>query len=130
MDPERIKKIPLFARLSKKALSKMGRLADEVDVPAGQRLADQGKFAYEFFVIEDGTARVMRGDEKLAELGSGDFFGEIGLVETDRRTATVVADTPMKLVVMGRREFRTMMEDMPDIRRHIEDAIKQRMAPS
>ena len=59
-------------------------------------------------MIEEGTAKVLKGGEEIAELGPGDFFGEIALLETERRTATVVAATPMRVIVMFQREFRQM----------------------
>ncbi|MCI0346632.1 MAG: cyclic nucleotide-binding domain-containing protein, partial [Chloroflexi bacterium] len=100
MDAARMKTIPLFAALSDKDRTRVAQLADEVDVKAGDHLVDEGRFAHEFFVIEEGEADVVHGGQSLATLGPGDFFGEIALIKTERRTASVVAKTPMKLVVM------------------------------
>lgn len=127
MDPAALKKIPLFATLSDKDLKQVGQWTDEVEVPAGDRLAGEGKFAYEFMAIGDGTAEVTREGEHLADLGPGDFFGEIALIETDRRTATVTAKTTMRLVVMNSRDFRAMTSMMPAVGEEIHRKIKERM---
>lgn len=130
MDPKRIKAVPLFANLSKKQLEELGRLADEVTVAAGTHLADQGRFAYEFFVVEDGTVEVQRDGKTLATLGPGDFFGEVGLLETQRRNATVLATTETRLIVMASREFSTMLQDMPRVAEQIKKAAEQRLQPA
>lgn len=126
MDAARLKKIPLFASLSDKQRAQVAQWADEVQVPAGKHLVDQGDFAYEFFVIEEGTAEVRRGDEVLTTLDPGDFFGEIALHEHDRRTATVTAETPMKVIVMLARDFRAMEDEMPEVCAQIRQAIEDR----
>ena len=91
---------------------------------SGRRLP--GEYAREFFVIREGTAGVMRDGERLATLGSGDFFGEIGLLESGWRTATVVAETPMKLLVMAPQEFKTLMHAFPTVASCIERAVESR----
>jgi CRP-like cAMP-binding protein len=127
MDAKRLRSVPLFAELSDRELEDVARHADEVDVPAGKELAHQGSFAYEFFVIEDGTAEVTRDGDRIAELGPGDFFGEIGLLETDRRTASVVATTPMSLIVMFGPDFRELERRSPEVAARIRTAIRERL---
>lgn len=126
MDPGRLKSIPLFADLSDAERERIGRWADEVEVPEGKHLVDEGKYAYEFFVIEEGTAAVRHGDEVVAELGPGDFFGEIALIESIRRTASVVATSPMRAVVMFGRDFRSMENEMPAVADRIKRAVEDR----
>lgn len=126
MDPARLKKIALFADLSDKERAQVARWADEVEVPEQKHLIDQGQFGYEFFVIEEGKAEVRRGGEVLAELGPGDFFGEMALLEEDRRTATVIAEEPMRAIVMTRRDFREMQDDMPSVAAKIRQAVEDR----
>lgn len=128
MDTRRLKSIPLFASLSEKEIKQVGQLADEVDVAAGQHLVDEGRFAHEFFVIEDGTAEVQHEGKSVATLTQGDFFGEIALIRTDRRTASVVAQTPMKLIVVFGPNFRAMAADMPHVAEKINAAIEERCA--
>ena len=73
-------KVPLFAGLSEHELERLPRWADEIDVPTGKRLINQGAFPHEFMVIEDGTAEVTHDGTHLADLGPGDFFGEMALL--------------------------------------------------
>ena len=117
----------LFSGLSKKERQQLGQWTEAVSVPEGYELAKQGQFAHEFFVIEDGAAKVIQDGELLTELGPGDFFGEIGLLETQRRTASVVASTPMDLIVMFQREFKQMEKDMPLVADRVRSAIRARL---
>ena len=128
MDAKRLEQIPLFAGLSKKQRERVAGWADEIDEPAGHRLVDQGNFAHEFFVLLDGTVEVTKDGEHLADLGPGEFFGEIALVGHERRTATVRATTPVRAVVMHSREFAAMRTDMPAVCDRIETAIRDRLA--
>ena len=129
MDASRLDGIRLFSGLSKKELGQLAQHMDELTVREGEELATEGRFAHEFFVIEDGVAEVLQNGERIAELGPGDFFGEIGLLETDRRTATVVATTPLTVIVMGQREFASMDRDMPEVADRIRAAIRARLSP-
>ena len=126
MDESRLKPIPLFAGLSKKQLRTVSQLADEVDVETGRHLVREGEFAYEFFAIEEGTAEVRRGDQLLAELGPGDFFGEMGLVGDVPRIASVVATTPMTVIVMTGQAFRGVDREHPEVAKTIRKAIEER----
>jgi CRP-like cAMP-binding protein len=128
VDAGRLEGIPLFSSLSKSEREQVARWADEVDVPAGKELAREGSFAHEFFVIEDGAAEVRRDGAVVNELGPGDFFGEIGLLETERRTASVVATTPLTAIVMFQREFREMEHALPDVADKIRAAIRARLS--
>jgi CRP-like cAMP-binding protein len=129
MDTATLQGISLFSTLSKKELEQLGRWIDGIDVKEGTHLAREGTFAHEFFIIEDGTAEVRQGDDPIRQLGPGDFFGEIGLLETERRTATVVAQTPMRLLVMAQREFKQMERDLPAVAEQIRAAIYERLHP-
>jgi CRP-like cAMP-binding protein len=127
VDATRLEGVGLFSGLSKKERQQLGQWTEAVSVPAGYELAKQGQFAHEFFVIEDGAAKVIQDGELLTELGPGDFFGEIGLLETQRRTASVVASTPMDLIVMFQREFKQMEKDMPLVADRVRSAIRARL---
>jgi CRP-like cAMP-binding protein len=126
MDGTRLREIPLFGTLSKKQLKAAAQLADEVEVKEGEHLVDEGRFAHEFFVIEDGKAAVVHDGKVIAELGPGDFFGEIALIRTERRTASVVATTPMKLVVIFGPNFRSLASNLPTVQQKINSAIEDR----
>jgi len=127
MDASRLQGVRLFAGLSKKELDQVARWTDELSVRQGEELATEGRFAHEFFVIEDGSAEVLKDGERIAELGAGDFFGEIALLETERRTATVRATTPMEVIVMFSREFKTMERELPAVADRIRAAIRARL---
>jgi CRP/FNR family cyclic AMP-dependent transcriptional regulator len=127
MNEARLSGIPLFASLSKKERKRLARCADEVDVPEGRHLVDEGDFSYEFFVIEEGRADVLHGGRKLAELGPGDFFGEMGLVDHIQRKASVVATSRMTAIVMTGRDFRLATREMPEMGQRIATAIEERV---
>ncbi len=127
MDSKQLEGVSLFSSLSKKELGQLSQWTDSIAVEAGYELVKEGQFAHEFFVIEEGSAEVIQNGERLGELGPGDFFGEIGLIETQRRTATVIATTPMQLIVMFQREFKQMEQQMPAIADRIRAAIRARL---
>jgi CRP/FNR family cyclic AMP-dependent transcriptional regulator len=128
MDPKRLRSAPLVEGLSKKEIDGLSRMMDEIDLPEGKELATEGQFAYEFFIIEEGTASVTRGGERARELGPGDFFGEIGLLESERRTASVTTSSPMTAIVMTRRDFRAMEQELPRVAQQIREKIRERLA--
>src|SRR6267154_2843286 len=105
MDTARLDTIALFSALTKDQKAEVARQADEIDVDAGKRLVSEGRFGYEFFVIEDGTAKVVRGEQHIADLGPGDFFGEMALLGDTTRSADVVTSSPMTAVVMTDKAF-------------------------
>jgi CRP-like cAMP-binding protein len=127
MDADRLAKIPLFSELSHEDRARVARWADEVSVPAGYHMLEQGRFPHEFFVVEEGTVAVLRNGDQVATLGPGDFFGEIAIVEHDRRTATVVAETPVTAIVMVPRDFDAMRRQMPHVASRVEAAIRERL---
>jgi CRP-like cAMP-binding protein len=126
MDAEQLEGVPLFQGLSRKERAHVARWADLVELPSGYHLADQGAFAHEFFALVDGNVEVIRNGERLVELGPGDFFGEIALVEGDRRTATVTAITPVTAIVMHARDFDAMRLEFPGLAQRIHDAVHAR----
>jgi CRP/FNR family transcriptional regulator, cyclic AMP receptor protein len=124
---DRLAQIPLFSSLSKRERAQVARAADEVEVPEGKRLVEQGRFAYEFVAIEEGTAEVVQDGNTIRQLGPGDFFGEIGLLEAERRTASVIATSPMKLIVVFGPQLRSLERDMPELREQLQAAIRERL---
>jgi CRP-like cAMP-binding protein len=123
-----LRDVPFFSRLSKRELATVAQKTDEVDVKQGDVVAREGEFGQEFFVIIDGTAEVLRGESAIAELGPGEFFGEMALLEEERRTATVRAISSMKLLVMTRQSFRDIDRSMPQVHAAVVDAINSRRA--
>ena len=128
MKESRLKTIGLFAGLSRGELRRLSSVTDEVVVPAGTRLIDEGTFAHEFLLIETGTADVRRGGELLVQLGPGDFAGEIGVMQNARRNATVTASTELTAIVMTARDLRQIAKDMPSVTAEIDAAIAARSA--
>jgi CRP-like cAMP-binding protein len=126
MDAERLKQLPLFADLPTKQLGRIASWADEIDLPAGKQLIEQGTFAHEFFLITEGTAEVLHDGKHLANLGPGDFFGEIALLEGHRRTASVVTTSPVRVVVMFSREFDAMDRELPEVAERIRQEMLAR----
>ena len=126
MDASKLSSVPLFAQLGRHDRQQVAQWADEVEVEEVADLIREGDFAHEFFVIEEGTANVEHDGRILTELTKGDFFGEIGLVERVRRTATVTATSPMRLVVMFEREFAAMEEQLPAVADQVKEAIRER----
>jgi CRP/FNR family transcriptional regulator, cyclic AMP receptor protein len=127
LDPRDVAAIPLFAGLSKDDQQVVAQYADQVDVPAGAKLAQEGRLAYEFFAIQDGTAQVTREGAPIAELGPGDFFGEIGLLGGERRVATVTATSPMRLVVLTGAQLRAIESRMAPLGERIRAAMAARL---
>jgi CRP-like cAMP-binding protein len=126
MDVKHLQGLALFERLSKDQLAEVARQADEIDVEAGKRLVSQGRFGYEFFVIENGTAEVVHGDEHIADLGPGDFFGEMALLGDTVRNADVISSSPMTAMVMTDSAFRSLARRMPDVAEEIRAACRRR----
>jgi CRP-like cAMP-binding protein len=128
VDADNLTSIPLFRDLSRQEREQIARWADEVDVPAGYHLLDQGRFAHEFFVIEEGEVEVRIEDRPIATLGPGEMLGEIALVQHDTRTASVIARSPVRAIVMAAREFQAMRSAMPKVAEQIERTMRERLA--
>jgi CRP/FNR family cyclic AMP-dependent transcriptional regulator len=126
MDESRLSSIGLFQPLSRDERRLVAQHADEIDVSEGTELVRQGEFAYEFFVIEDGAADVLRDGERIAQLGPGDFLGEMGIVSQAVRNATVVTTSAARVIVMTSQAFRSMSRSSPDVGKQIEAAVEER----
>lgn len=123
-----LKRSPLFEGLSRRQLTEIARLSDDLEVPAGTVLCKQGSRGQEFFILVDGEATVSRDGEDLATVGGGDFFGEIALLEPVKRTATVTAATPLRLFVVSRQAFDSVVGTDPAIERKVLRAVVRRLA--
>jgi CRP-like cAMP-binding protein len=128
MDPARLKELPLFAQLDDAERAEVATCARELTVEAGTTLTTEGENAYELFVIESGEADVRRGGESIRSLNAGDAFGEIGLLATGTRTATIVATTPMQLVAIFSREFKQLEAGLPQIGEHLRALMRENVA--
>ena len=126
MDPGRLKKIPVFADLSDAELGHIAALAAEVSVPESKELVREGDYSYDVLAIEEGTARVERAGALIAELGPGDVFGEMGVLERSQRNATVVATSPMLLVTLTSWDVRRLTKTVPAAVDHLRAVVAQR----
>ena len=125
MDKARLKAIPLFANLDDHDLQVIATFANETSVSEGDVLVREGDFSYELMAIEEGTAEVKRGDEALATLGPGDFFGEVGVLQNEMRNATIVAKSSMRLITLTTWELKRM-RNMPGVMEKLSATIAAR----
>ncbi|HEY6835774.1 MAG TPA: cyclic nucleotide-binding domain-containing protein [Gaiellaceae bacterium] len=126
---ELIRHAPLFAHLSKRQLEQIAQIADEIDLREGKEMTTQGARGREFFVLLDGNADVKKNGRRINRMGPGDFFGEIALVSDTPRTATVIATSPVRALVITDRSFRRLMTDSPQIQDRVLSALAARLAP-
>jgi len=123
MDPDRLKTIPLFSSLSDKALDTVSVFSSETSVSAGKRLVHEGDYSYDLIVIEDGTADVIKGGEVIGSLGPGDVFGEMGMLSGGRRTADVIATSPMRLITLSKWDLKRISSEVGD---QLQALVKER----
>lgn len=107
--------VPLFAGCTKRELRGIARATVELSLDKGRQFVTQGEVGREAFVIVDGTADVVRGGRKIAQLGPGACVGELALLDHGPRTASVVAATPMTVLVLGTREFSGLLDEVPSL---------------
>lgn len=112
---EALAKVPLFADLSKRDLEAVDRASKEVEHSAGTDIVREGEDGIGFHLILSGTAKVTRGGETLRELGPGDYFGEIALIDGGRRSATVTATTDVTLASLTHWEFMPLVRSSPEM---------------
>ena len=126
LDPSRLKGIPLFEKFSEDELRQIAPFAEEKSVEEGDVLVREGDYSYQFVAIEEGNVKVTRAGETVAELGPGDFFGEIGLLEKSLRTATVEATSPMRLITLTGWDLARVEKAMPEAIEELHRAIEER----
>jgi CRP/FNR family transcriptional regulator, cyclic AMP receptor protein len=124
---ELLRTVPLFAGLSNRELQRIGELADEIDLPAGRVLMRQGEHGSEMLVVVDGSARIERDGAVIAERGAGEVLGEIALLDGGPRTATVTLTRDSRLLVLGRREFQAAIDELPEVRLRVLEAVAHRL---
>jgi CRP-like cAMP-binding protein len=124
---EALKRAPLFQDLSRKELTHLARVSEDLEIRAGTALCKEGEIGREFFVIVEGEVEVTRGGERVAMRGSGEFVGEIALLEPTPRTATVTAKTPLRVFVMTDKDFRVLVKESPAVERKVMRALARRV---
>lgn len=125
---EALRRVPLFEGLSKRELELLAQVSEDVELPAGEALCREGQSGQEFFVIVDGEVEVKRRGRRVSTGQSGDFFGEIALVEDMPRTASVIAKTPLRVFVLTARDFRSVVERSPGVERKVLRTLARRLA--
>jgi CRP-like cAMP-binding protein len=125
---EALKRAPLFEGLSKKELTQLARVSEDIEIPEGKTLTKEGDIGHEFFVIVEGETQVKRKGRNLGTRGAGDFIGEIALVEQVPRTATVTAKTPLRVFVLTSKDFHHLLEENPNVERKVLRALAKRVA--
>jgi CRP-like cAMP-binding protein len=128
VDPSVLAGLGVFAELTDAQLQQVARAAEETALPRGHEIGVEGDLAKHFFVISSGSADVVQHGERLRGLGPGDFFGEIGLLATGHRTATVVATTALRLVVVPERTFLRLEQSVPEFGRRVRAALDARLS--
>jgi CRP-like cAMP-binding protein len=123
-----LKHAPLFDGLSRKELTQLARVSEDLEVEPGTVLCKEGDIGQEFFVIVDGKLKVSRRGRRIATRGAPDFVGEIALLEELPRTATVTAETPVRLFALTRKDFRHLLDENPSVERKVMRALARRLA--
>ncbi len=122
-----LSKIWLFSNATAKERRVLGQALDEVAVKPGRVLCEEGTIGREFFLIVSGEASVRHNNRKVRTLGPGQYFGELALIDRQPRSATVVADTDMDLLVLAQRQFNSLLVTMPDLSRKMMIALATRL---
>ena len=125
---DRIRNLPLFAGCTPDELDEIDRLADEVHVAAGRTVLKQGDLGQEFALIVEGEADIVKDGVTVATIGPGNYFGEVALLDSINRTASVVARTDLVLEVLDRRGFNTLLDDQPKLSRSLLTGLAHRLA--
>ena len=124
---EALKRAPLFEGLSKRELRELARATEDLKIEAGTVMCREGSLGREFFVIVDGVAEVTKNGKRLATRQAGEFFGEIALITTTKRTATVTAKTPIRCFILTRGDFRRVLDESPSVERKVMQALAERL---
>lgn len=124
---ERLSTVRLFADCDRRELKRLAHILDELEVAPDRELATQGAHGREAFIIVSGTADVVRDGEVVAHLGPGDYFGELALLDAGPRNASVVSTSPMDVLVMGRQQFNTLLDEVPGLTRRLLRSTAQRL---
>ena len=116
---ELLKKVPMFSDLSQRHLREISKHADQLSAKTGNVLAEQGKIGWEFIFIVEGKARVEKNGKVIRQLSGGDFLGEVSLIDGEPRTATVIAETDMILLVVNKTSFDHLLHKVQGLQRKI-----------
>ena len=119
---------PLTDAEGDRVLARIDQHLSEVSVPAGRLLIEQGEMAYEAFIIEDGVAEVLIDDEPVRDTEIGELIGELGILRNAPRAATVIAKTPMKLLVLDAREMDALLHEDSKVAERVQQNVERHLA--
>jgi len=128
LDVSLLKTIPLFADVPEDKLRKIAPFAETDEFAEGQVVVKEGGYSNHFYAIEDGTAKVERGGEQIADLGPGDVFGEQGLLEKQERSATVTATSRLRVIKIEHWELSRMRKEMPEVVEELQRKVAERQS--
>ncbi|HXD99116.1 MAG TPA: cyclic nucleotide-binding domain-containing protein [Candidatus Acidoferrum sp.] len=124
---DRLEDVGLLAGCSRRQLRAIARISEVIEVPAATVLARSGASGEEFFLILDGSARVEVSPRKRSRLEPGQYFGEMSLLDGGPRSASVIAETPLRLLVIKRRDFTTLLKEAPELTQSLLATLSQRL---
>ncbi len=127
METTRLAAIPMFETLEPEHLQALAEVASETEAESGQALATQGDFGHALYAIESGTAEVSRDGEVIRTLGPGDVFGEVAVIQAGRRTATVTATSPMRLIAVFKRDVWALERRSPEASARLRQLVADRL---
>jgi CRP-like cAMP-binding protein len=130
VNAERLAAVPLFAGLPDNELRAVAAVAGELEIAAGDVLTRQREFGHCLYAIEEGTADVMCDGEKLRTVSAGDIIGEIAVLAAGRRSATVVATSPMRLISFFKRDVWALEQEAPEASRLLRGLLETREIPA
>jgi CRP-like cAMP-binding protein len=126
VDVSQLKKVPLFQEVPDDKLKQVSTFAVLEEHPEGTVVVKEGGYSNHFYAIEDGTAKVERGGEHLADLGPGDVFGEQGLLEEQERSASVTASSQLRVIKIEHWELDRMKRSMPEVVEQLRGKVEER----
>ena len=126
MDVSLLKTIPLFSEVPDEQLRKIAPFAETDEFAEGQVVVKEGGYSNHFFAIEEGSAKVERDGEHIADLGPGDVFGEQGLLEKQERVATVTATSRLRVIKIEHWELSRMRKTMPEVVEELQRKVEER----
>ncbi len=127
MELDTLRSVPIFADLTNQELLRLTDASETLDLGADKVLTFQDEYAFKFFVILKGRASVWREGQRIRELGPGDFFGEIGLLTSGKRSATVATETEMELMVLMEWDLHMIEKEWPSVGQRIRNTLQERL---
>jgi len=119
--------VPLFTGLSKRHLQRLAKGTDELTFGAGDRIVEEGQLGETLFVVMEGRGKVTRRGRKVGDVVPGDFFGELSTIDGGPRSATITAETPMRVLRLYRNTLRALIEDEPAVAIKMLDGMARRI---